>query len=551
MWPSQRSFPAGIAVSVAIHLVPALGLMWRADAMQPPPPPTLDTIDVDIEEAPVPPVAKPLPPERIAAVAVADATTAQAKTAVPVSPPPLPVEADDAAETAVVGAVQEERDAAVPEELDAAVPEELDAAVPEPLSHQAQGLDGGAGEVAATIVDSGVGTAVAAAIIESPVGAELTGDDGGVLGASSSTATTEAAAFAAANLLSYFPPEQFPSEQPLAVLLRFDRLRGTEWAAAAEALLQPLPDYEIFIGKRDVALSDLFESITIASTDPNDVIATTLVGHSARRPDEIRELLDHPGAPVKWIAARGGALGKRKRAKRMSPADSRVFLTPFPGWFVLTLPEHLGNLLEPGIGSLDAARASSADLPDWLARVRAIEMEAGKDAGPALMLTAAGLIDEINLPGIFEAPAPDQLTMALDIDPKGFLVRGSLTFASAEQAKVFLDAAARFQSTFADSRLGQALLRKFYVYNVVAGLTLAQTEARLSYATSISVADARVILAHGAEFLAQRYADKRAEMKSAAKARAARKAAKAGETAADKKPIPGDARDPPSERPSP
>ena len=52
-----------------------------------------------------------------------------------------------------------------------------------------------------------------------------------------------------------------------------------------------------------------------------------------------------------------------------------------------------------------------------------------------------------------------------------------------------------------DSHIISAVLRKQHVLNIVSGLSLARTGARISYATSISISDARAILAAAAQTL--------------------------------------------------
>ena len=52
-----------------------------------------------------------------------------------------------------------------------------------------------------------------------------------------------------------------------------------------------------------------------------------------------------------------------------------------------------------------------------------------------------------------------------------------------------------------DSHLLSAVLRKQHVLNIVSGLSLARTGPRISYATSISIGDARAILAAAAQTL--------------------------------------------------
>jgi hypothetical protein len=52
-----------------------------------------------------------------------------------------------------------------------------------------------------------------------------------------------------------------------------------------------------------------------------------------------------------------------------------------------------------------------------------------------------------------------------------------------------------------DSRLLSGLLKKQHAYNAVAGLSVARGGVRVSYATSLSIADARAVMAVMAQTL--------------------------------------------------
>ena len=77
----------------------------------------------------------------------------------------------------------------------------------------------------------------------------------------------------AANLLAYFPPGH-----QITVLIRFDRLRKTEWAEPAAKLFRPMPDYGALFGDRDVPLADQLDTLVISSPKPRDATATTPLG---------------------------------------------------------------------------------------------------------------------------------------------------------------------------------------------------------------------------------------------------------------------------------
>jgi hypothetical protein len=199
---------------------------------------------------------------------------------------------------------------------------------------------------------------------------------------------------------------------------------------------------------------------------------------------------------VAWSVARGGLLGRRT-GKRF-PSDQRVFLSPFQGWFLLAQPGDLGDLLTPARGKLDTAVAAGT-LPPWLAGIRAIESESGETRGPALVVTVAPGGARYDLPGfgigigVRSIPTPDRASLAAELVPQGWLVRGNLRFASDADAAEFVASVQRVQQRFAGPAL-QAIVGK-RLARVVAALAFARNGPRVSYATSVSIADARAILA--------------------------------------------------------
>jgi hypothetical protein len=329
---------------------------------------------------------------------------------------------------------------------------------------------------------SGSGSGVPAAIaMGSGSGAPGMDTQPGVDGAPTSAGT-------AANLLAYFPPGHL-----VTALVRFDRLRGTEWAKPAEDLFRPMPDYRVLFGARDADLADKLDTLVVSSPSPRDATATTLVAHTQMTRPEMRDFLS--SSPVVWSATRGGLYGVRRSPMQ---GDKRVVLSPWKNWFVLAQPADVGNW--PRVStSLDAVEAK-AKLPAWLQTIRTIEKESGDDKkGPALVVTMTGEGQRYNFPdvglGVTSLPAPQRLSLAMELVPQGWLVRGNIVFASEADAteveRTLLEVQHRIVGSFVMSRL----LDRQHVLNLVKGLSIARTGARVSYATSISIADARALLA--------------------------------------------------------
>lgn len=328
----------------------------------------------------------------------------------------------------------------------------------------------------------------------------------------------------AANLLSYFPDGHV-----VTALIRFDRLRGTEWAAQTERLLRPMPDYQLLFGARDADITGKLETLVISTPQPRDAAATTLVARTELSRPALRDALGH-GSPVAWSAVRGGLLGRRT-GKRFT-GDERVFLSPFPGWFVLAQPGDLGGLTAPARGKTDerseaaggGAPAGSAGaaggraprgidavvatgaLPPWLAGIRGIEREAGDPRGPALVVTVALGGKRLQFGsysiaiGVSSIPVPDRSSLAAELVPQGWLVRGNLRFATDADAGEFVASIQQVQHSVLARGAIEALAGK-PIARVLAALAFARNGPRVSYATSISIADARAILAATAQRL--------------------------------------------------
>lgn len=340
----------------------------------------------------------------------------------------------------------------------------------------------------------------------------VTDDDGGVPGAiaqgsGSGTPGTDnlpavdgapTSAGTAANLLAYFPPGH-----QVTALIRFDRLRKTEWAEPAEKLFRPMPDYRALFGDRTAGVGDKLDTLIISTPRPRDAAATTLVVHSQLSRTELRAFLTNTETPIAWSTTKGGLYGKR--SGKLFPGDKRVLLSPWRQWVVLAQPEDLGNVTAAAPGSLDTIEAK-AKLPAWLDGIRAIESESGDEKrGPALVLTLTGPGKRYKIPdvglGITSAPSPTRLSLAMELVKQGWLVRGNIVFANEADATEFTETVQQVQQRITDSRLLSGLLKRQHAYNAVAGLSVARAGARVSYATSLSVADTRAMMAVMAQTL--------------------------------------------------
>jgi hypothetical protein len=320
-----------------------------------------------------------------------------------------------------------------------------------------------------------------------------------------------------------------------------------------------MPDDGTLFGSRDVKIADQLDMLVISSPRPRDATATTLVAHTQMSRAQMRDFLATPTAPIEWSASKGGMFGKR--TGKLFPNDKRVLLSPWQNWFVLAQPEDVPGLTAASTGSVDSVEAK-AKLPPWLATIRTIEQEtveppktdaasaanastrpgakpgskpgakpgatkpgsssaaAGAGAanakpddkrGPALVLTLKGPGKRYNIPdlglGVTSAPSPDRLSLAMELVKQGWLVRGNIVFANEADAIEFTKTVQDVQTRITDSRILSGLLKKQHALNAITGLSLARAGVRVSYATSISIADARALLAAAAQTLEAYFAN--------------------------------------------
>ncbi len=337
---------------------------------------------------------------------------------------------------------------------------------------------------------------------------------------------------AAANLLAYFPVGE-----KVTVLIRLDRFRGTQWSKRLDKILEPMPDYAGLVGKRKMALTDEFESISISSASPKDAKATTVMVRHKRTPAQMRTFLGKGGAPVVWQSTRAGALGVRGKSKMLVEGDKRVFLLPFPRYALLLRPELVGKFTAPSPAPLDAF-PRDADLPEWMRRVQGFEEESGAKSGPAAVVTVGGLPLNFKVPMLGKIVAPQRLTVSMELVKNGVIIRGNMLFVDEKRAKSFVAQALKWQQFFNDSWQGKLALATAFANNAVKGLTLKQAGRQVGYATSISVADFRGMTDFAAKWTAGYF--QQLEEAAAEKLRDDDLGSGAGGGAADSVPAPDD-----------
>ncbi len=493
-WPRRA-----VLASAALHLTAALVGRCAVEAR---PDGAGSTSLVDIELAPAAPTVTALPPEVETTPTPSAVAPTDPDPGAPPEPPPDPSGfGTDAAPPDAAPPDAAPPDARPRRRPDAALVASADAG-PDLVASTDAGPDLVAGAYRDAGADDGR-DAGAVAAIGAGADADPTGGDAATVatgvgdGSAAASAGTpgsgaEPTGGAAANLLPYAPAGAL-----VAVMVRFDRLRGTRWQAPAERLFRPMPDHQTLIGDRPLHLADLFETLVITTPAPRDATATTLVGRTRLGRPALRDLLDEPDAPVTWSTASGGLLGRRRPGARVGQGDRRVFLSPRADWFTLAQPRDLPGLTTAAAGDLDTAVARTA-VPAWLGRMFTIEAEAGPDPGPALVLTLASSDPRLAIPdvglGVASVPAPQRWSAALTVDKHGFVVRGHLRFASAAEATEFADGVTAMRQRVLDSTLLRGLAARSHALGAVERLSLTPDGARVAYGTSLSTADALALL---------------------------------------------------------
>lgn len=485
----NRRLTTSLAVSVAAHLVAAGATAWWLRERRPPPDAAaygmpVELIAPDLPEAP--PTPEPTTPSDPAPAPEAAREPAPAEPPPAVTPPPKPKAAKPAR--------------------------------PKP-SRPADGS-------AAASASASAPTAATA----SPTPPDGSESAGGSDGEADAPARTLARARDAVDLAPYVP-----GGARLRLVVRLDRLRGTPWLTSLDTILQPMPDYRTVIEGSGLGIGEAFDVLVIATPDARDVTATFLAARLNVGEAQVQEAFTGPKERprVVWEPVAGGTVGKRDKDPRVHPKDPRVFLMPYPGWILLTRPEHVKALLappetaasapgappaaSPGGDVGDMGDAGDAGLtsapppppppsrPAWLERLGDLAAEpadvsdpAAAEASARLPVAVVGLsglgVRAIELPGLTPVPAPPRTSVAIDVNPQGFSLTGRFDFASEKAAREFVTRAEAARREALDSVGTRLLLSSVQALGAVRQLSFAQVGAVVVFSTSVTQDEARVLM---------------------------------------------------------
>jgi hypothetical protein len=269
-----------------------------------------------------------------------------------------------------------------------------------------------------------------------------------------------------------------PPGEKVILVLRTDRLRATPWASRLDALLAPMPDYRLLIAGTGLDIVDTFDVVVIASSAPRDVTQTFLAGRTSKDRAVLRQMIDRP----------------ERAAIRARLNDPRILVLPLSRWFVLVRPELFPEDQRPA----------------WLEALGHIDSQTGD--GPTIaVVTLADLGPQlfVPVPGVSPLPAPERLTLAVHVQENGVILTGAAVFPVEFDAKVFEAQLVKTRRELLDGLTRRIVLRSLYAEGAVERLRVARQGGFVTFSTSLSNADALLMLEQAALMAQQFFLQKR------------------------------------------
>ena len=177
-----------------------------------------------------------------------------------------------------------------------------------------------------------------------------------------------------------------PAGSRVTALIRLDRLRGTPYGPAVDAILMHLPDRRDLIDGTGLDLYKDFDAILIATPNPLDYTVTFLAARHHLADTQLRAALDRgakaTGRVLVWRTEGRRPLAERHARAPASPLaatrDERIIVLPAPGLAVVTPPVYRSMLLRPA-----RPRTATAPAPDGGTDGGADARGSAAAAGPA------------------------------------------------------------------------------------------------------------------------------------------------------------------------
>jgi hypothetical protein len=184
-----------------------------------------------------------------------------------------------------------------------------------------------------------------------------------------------------------------PAGSRLTVLMRLDRLRGTDYAAPVDELLMRLPDRRDLLGGAGSNLFNDFDALLVATPNPLDPSATFVAARHHMDEAKLRSVLNQGAKAsdhtLSWRTRGGRPVAERRPRAGGDPEgrDDRLILLATPRLAVVTSPVYVKLLLAPAAkpahagGEVDGgaaeAEAETTPKPAWGSLLARLDAEEG------------------------------------------------------------------------------------------------------------------------------------------------------------------------------
>jgi hypothetical protein len=259
-----------------------------------------------------------------------------------------------------------------------------------------------------------------------------------------------------------------PKGSRLTVLLRLDRLRGTDYVPAVDALLTRLPDRRDLLEGTDLDLFQSFDALLIATPHPLDPSVTFLAARHHLDDGGLRAALNRGAKAtdrvIAWRNEGGRPVGERHPRRGLPPGtaptrDDRIIVLAAPGLAIVTPPAYRALLLAPHLpgGDRDVDGGAAPDLGasvdggapgaiDWASMLGRIGAEEGlMPPDGALMVSAADIFKTTGGTGgvppvLYGMEVPGAMTAVVGLDDGGAFLDLQGDFSSEGPARHWDDA---------------------------------------------------------------------------------------------------------------
>ena len=257
-----------------------------------------------------------------------------------------------------------------------------------------------------------------------------------------------------------------PKGSHLTVLLRLDRLRGTNYVPAVNALLARLPDGHDLLEGTQLDLFQSFDALLIATPHPLDPSVTFLAARHHLDDGGLRAALSRGAKAtdrvIDWHNEGGRPVGERHPLREPPPGtppsrDDRIIVLAAPGLAIVTPPAYRALLLAPHgpAAAVDAgvapdggasADGGSSDGIDWTSMLLRIGAEEGlMPPEGALLVSAADIFKTADgaagvAPVVYGMEVPGAMSAVIGLNDDGAFLDFQGDFSTEGPARRWEDA---------------------------------------------------------------------------------------------------------------